>query len=209
VLRDGVNVKPARGLIGIEFGNHPIISGLDWRIIAADASAAESPGEGWRPLIRSGPLVLVAVRDQPARQVWVGFTSPTFPMRKEYPIFWTKVFDWVGGGEEQFSYQPMQSLGREWKLASPAVKPFDPSPGIYRRDDGQQLAMNAIDVKLNNPPQTDWRRKLNAMQTTAAGATEFRPGLLLMSLLLLFASMFFWKRSSAEREVSRPFSGTV
>ena len=130
-------------------------------------------------------------------------------MRKEYPIFWTKVFDWVGGGEEQFSYQRMQSLGREWKLASLPVKPFDPSPGIYRRDDGQQLAMNAIDVRLTNPPHTDWRHNLNAMQTTAAGVTELRPGLLLMSLLLLFASMFFWKRSSIERAYSRPFSGTV
>jgi len=42
---------------------------------------------------------VVAIRQDPIRQVWVGFSSDQFQHRADFVIFWTAVFDWLGDGE--------------------------------------------------------------------------------------------------------------
>jgi hypothetical protein len=194
VLRQGTSAKPTSGRIGIEFGDHPVTAGVDWRAVAEDAVAAESPGEGWTTLLRSGPLVLVAAREQPVRQVWIGFTSAGFPKRKDFVIFWTNVLDWVGQGREEFTADSMQSLGSEWKLQSAPVAGFDPSPGIYRRANSALRAENATDLRFTPPPQADWRAQLASISQSQHAGIDLRPPMLLLAMLLILASTVLWKR---------------
>lgn len=194
VLRAGSSAKPTSGRVGIEFGDHPVIAGVDWRAIAEDAVAAESPGEGWTTLVRSGPLVLVAEREQPVRQVWVGFNSASFPKRKDFVIFWTNVLDWVGQGGEEFTADPMETPGAEWKLQTPDISEFDPAPGIYHRADGALRALNATDFRFSPPPQTDWRTQLASISHSQSTGTDLRPAVLLLALLVLLAATALWKQ---------------
>jgi hypothetical protein len=194
VLRKGTSAKPTSGRVGVEFGDHPVVAGVDWRAVAEDAVAAESPGEGWTTLVRSGPLVLVAVREQPVRQVWIGFHSATFPKRKDFVIFWTNVLDWVGQGGEEFTADPTQSLGAEWKLQTPPLAAFDPSPGIYRRTEGARRALNCANVRFTPPPQTDWRAQLISISHSQSTGIDLRPPMLLVALLLILAATGLWKR---------------
>jgi hypothetical protein len=144
--------------------------------------------------------VLVAVRDTPVRQVWVGFRSPEFPTLKDFVIFWTNVFDWTGQGGDEFDSTPVQMIGPEWKLQTPApAAGFDIPPGVYRRpSDGARCAMNAIDVTFNAPPSMQqaqpWRQKLASLARVHAAGRALQPALLLASMLLILAATMLWKR---------------
>lgn len=199
VLRDGTNAKPSAGTVGVEFGNHPAIAGVDWRAVAADAVAAESPGDGWTTLVRAGPRVLVAARGQPARQVWVGFNSVEFPKSKDFVIFWTNVLSWAGQGDLQFTGESMQTLGDAWQLrTSPIAGGFDVSPGIYARADGSSRAMNALDVKFSSPVHTDWRGRLASQSAMRAGV-GFQSFVWMGALLSILAAGGLWKSRGARQ----------
>jgi hypothetical protein len=43
-----------------------------------------------------GDSVLVAAREQPVREVWVGFQSGDFPRHADFVLFWSNVFNWLG-----------------------------------------------------------------------------------------------------------------
>ena len=201
ILGEGSSAKPTSGRVGVEFGDEPAIAGVDWREVAKDAVAANSPGEGWKTLVSCGPQVLVAVRESPARQVWVGFSSPSFAKLKDYVIFWTNVFDWVGKGGDEFVSEPVQMIGGEWKLETKASsEPFDVPPGIYLRGDGTRRALNASDVRFPPPPRSDGRRQLSLLSKSQPAGIELRPGLLVLAMLLLLGACMLWKRQG-------PFAG--
>jgi hypothetical protein len=196
ILREGSNAKPTNGRVGVEF-DEPVVANVDWREVVKDAVAAQSPGEGWRPVVSCGSQVLVAVRDATARQVWVGFNSPTFPKLKDYVIFWTNVFDYVGQGGDEFTSEPVQMVGSEWKLQTKfAMEPFDILPGIYRRGDGSLRALNATDVHFDPPIQTDWRRKLASVSKPQFAGFDLRPASLIGAMLLLLGASTLWKRQA-------------
>jgi hypothetical protein len=200
ILSQTSSAKPTSGRVGVEFGDHPVIANVDWREVAKDAVAAQAPGDGWTTLERSGDQVLVAVREKPARQVWVGFTSPTFPKLKNFVIFWTNVFDWVGQGGDEFTSEPVNSIGSEWKLeTSSSMESFDITPGIYRRSNGVRRALNAIDVRFDAPPKTDWRRQLASLSRSQGAGSDSRPIFLILAMLLLLGACILWKTRTAFR----------
>ena len=51
---------------------------IDWRAAAVGARAPGPPGDGWLPLVSARGGVLLAVRESPVRQVWVGLVSDAF-----------------------------------------------------------------------------------------------------------------------------------
>jgi hypothetical protein len=198
ILQDGSSAKPTSGRVGVQFGDHPLIANVDWREVVKDAVAVESPGEGWTPMVTGGSQVLVAVREKPARQVWVGFSSPSFPKLKDYVIFWTNVFDWIGQAGDEFTSEPMQQIGGEWKLEkSAATEPFDLPPGIYRRSDGARQALNAIDIRFSPPIQTDWKRQLAALSKSQSAAFDARALALILALFAIATSCMLWKRGGS------------
>ncbi|HEY1628655.1 MAG TPA: hypothetical protein VGF52_02285 [Tepidisphaeraceae bacterium] len=81
--------------------DHPIATDVDWTNVLQDATAAK-PQADWRAIVTAGDRMLVAVRASPARQVWIGFHSPTFPRSSDFVIFWTNILDWVGHGGDAY-----------------------------------------------------------------------------------------------------------
>ncbi len=189
-----------RPAVGRTFWLSIIPSSLAWigkrlRMMPSLGQGRRVDGRRW---LNVGSSILVAIREQPVRQVWVGFESSTFATTsKDCVIFWTNVFDWLGQGGDEFVSEPVQLIGDEWKLQTPALPGVDLSPGIYKRSDGAMRALNATDIRLNPLPQSDWQTHLNAKSITKTAGFDTRPVFLLLALLLVLASAVFWKPLAA------------
>lgn len=153
----------------LEVRLHPITRGIDWEFLRPPLWFAEAPPVGWVTLLTVGGRPAVAVRETPARQVWVGVESDDWPRRAEYVVFWANVFDWVGGGETRFASYPVQRLEGSWRpveqLGTRGSPPVSSTaglwPGLYERvEDGTRRAVNAGDVHYSDPPPMSWRARL-------------------------------------------------
>jgi hypothetical protein len=133
----------------LDVKEHPINESVDWKSAPADFTGTPAPdGEGWRPIVSAGSTPMVAVRDAPTRQVWIGGWSDTFARTSKFVIFWTNVLDWVGRGGESFQTQataavpipePFQS---DWLAKTRGI-----SPGLRKGMDlasGLLLAATAL-----------------------------------------------------------------
>jgi hypothetical protein len=179
---------------------HPVTTSVKWSEVVADATiAARPPGDGWTPIVSVGSATLVAVRESPARQVWVGFASPTFARRANYVVFWTSVFDWIAAGGEpasdEFTARPVQQLGEGWTrrddLCGPAAT-AEPSAGVYQGPAGELVAMNAINIALrtNPPSSSDWSEF--AQSGYERRAFELSSALLIAAMVAMLAAVAAW-----------------
>jgi hypothetical protein len=92
---------------------------VDWDRALAGARV-ESPPEGdWQPLVSAAGIVVVALREEPVKQVWVGFNSDEFAHHADFVIFWSNVFDWLGDGGE--NYQSATAAPVTISLPAPAA----------------------------------------------------------------------------------------
>jgi hypothetical protein len=150
--------------------------------------------------VRSGERALVSVREQPARQIWIGFNSPTFARSADFVIFWTDVFDWLGGtSATEFRTERIWPLDSSWTrdvaLSGEAVT-ADPAPGVYRSPAGELRAMSAIDLAFIDSPSLDWMQRLvSVLRSRRADATsELAPTMLIAALVLIAAAAVLWNR---------------
>jgi hypothetical protein len=137
----------------VQLESSPITDGLDWSAVAGDGRiAVQRPDASWRAVASVTGQVLAAVREQPARQVWVGFRSAAWAGTPDFVLFWSKAFDWVGGGQDAYL---STTVGNEelW-------------PGVYRRA-GHRIAVNAPAVRLEAVTPEDWQNKLAGLAAEA------------------------------------------
>ncbi|HVT87549.1 MAG TPA: hypothetical protein VHD56_01745 [Tepidisphaeraceae bacterium] len=86
--------------------DHPINANLDWsKIIRQGIRVSAAPRQGWQTIAWAGDSPLVAVRENPVRQVWVGVDSDAFSRSTDFVVFWTNVFDWAGQGGDRYVFQ--------------------------------------------------------------------------------------------------------
>lgn len=133
--------------------DHPITTSIDWRAaLSGPATVADFDlGPVWSPLVKVGDSTLVAARESPARQVWIGFDAPNWSSSVDFVIFWTNVLDWAGQGGEEFVGVPLREAGSQWSRVEPPLAGSEPAtavPGLYADGDGNVRAMNAIDVRF-------------------------------------------------------------
>ncbi len=202
--------------------DHPITAALekvDWEVLGRDG-VSEPAGDGWKAVVRISDKTAIAVRETPARQVWIGLSTQKLATSPEFVILWTNIFDWVGGGEEEFVSQTTSQLGTEWNAVEPLPAGLPPGwwPGIYRRSDGALLAVNAPDVELPKNAQTsDWRSRLAAVagEYRAATATRWLTiPLLISALVLMVVATATWrgglkKNAPQPRAYARSTSGAI
>ena len=110
--------------------DHPVTDHVDFAALStAWVSATDPGGDGWTVLVSSEGRPLVAVRESPARQVWIGFHSPDFARTPAFVVLWTNVLDWVGGtGETHYvaTLSPPESIAPAKPQAAAAGAPeFD------------------------------------------------------------------------------------
>ena len=109
---------------------------------------APPPPAGWDAVVSIDRRPAVAVRESPARRVWVGLEADEWPRTPEYVVFWANVFDWLGAGEVTFRSHPVALLEGRWDVVdlaggmggdTGAASCAEPGlwPGVYRRrEDG-------------------------------------------------------------------------
>jgi hypothetical protein len=155
---------------------------------------APVPSGGWTTLVHRGDQVWLAVREAPARQVWMGFDAPEWTRTPDFVVFWASLFDWLGQGTPTYVSQKVGDLGPEW---SPVETSFgDPPlwPGLYRRADGAVAAMNSGLVAPGPVSETNWKDRLG--QLRGDGGRSLSPDLLLAALGCLLWASVTWKRPS-------------
>jgi hypothetical protein len=80
----------------------PLTRDVDWDRALAGANVESPPSAGWQPIVSSAGSVALAAREEPCRQVWVGFSSDEFGHQADFVIFWSNVFNWLGDGGEDY-----------------------------------------------------------------------------------------------------------
>ena len=195
---------------------HPVTAGTRWSF-AEPLRLAAGPAAGWTPVVTLDGRVAVAVRDDPARQVWVGIGSDEWPRSAEYVVFWANVFDWLGGGDVRYVSHPVGRLGGGWVAlelagsARPATRPITPVepglwPGLYRRtEDGALRAVNAGDVRFPDPPAGDDGRERLAGVLDGHARGAARPvsaAVLLAAGACAALAAGLWKRSTGRNLAS-------
>jgi hypothetical protein len=87
----------------------PLTRSVDWDRALAGAKVESPPSADWQPLVSCASVAVVAAREKPFSQVWVGFSSDEFGHQADFVIFWSNVFSWLGDGGED--YQAVSSPG--------------------------------------------------------------------------------------------------
>lgn len=134
VLVSGSISPGDNGELTIDAG-HPVTHSADFSGVRyAGRSTKPPPGDGWRVLVRTaGDVPVLAVREKPVRQVWVGFDSSVLADRADYVVFWTDVFDWLAGAGG-YSAEPVRDGLSPVRVADVNL---EASPGVYR--DGTRM----------------------------------------------------------------------
>jgi len=188
----------------LKVADHPITRSItDWPAVLKDAAGAPAPGDlTWTTLISIDGQPLLAAREQPLRQVWVGFSSQSFPASPDFVIFWTSVFNWLGQGGQAYASHPIAQLPSGWWVPLPPAPPtasYEPGlwPGVYSRGEGVLRAVNAVDVRIPPLPATDWRGALSRMGSASWRTGADRPlavPLIFLALAAMVASVITWRR---------------
>lgn len=195
---------------------HPVTESIDWpKLMAAVPLGAPSPPpEGWEPVVGEAGAAWVAVREAPARQVWVGFpqTGP-WTGREEFVYFWANLLNWLGDGGETYASTPVGPVEGQW---TPAEGPATASgrspamwPGLYRDSQGVLRAFNAPDVPAEPPQVKPWRERLAAYRSTARRGVGLAPGLLCAATACVLVAALTWKREERRALARAGRSGPV
>lgn len=133
ILAPGADIQRSSGPLLVK--DHPITQDVDWQKMEI-TGATPAPDE-WDPLVTVDGQAIVAVRTEPARQVWIGFDLDAWAAKPQFVIFWTNVVDWVGQGEEHFTSEPVEDLN---------------PPGIRVDAGGARHAANAFAERVTPSP---------------------------------------------------------
>jgi len=180
---------------------HPIVEH-----VSAFATSSNIPrrsnGVAWEDIVVANGQAIVSVREKPARQVRVAFDWPEFARSPDFVIFWTNVLNWVGGGAgEEWEARPVQQLSADW--ASVDSSPGELWPGLYRRGDGELLAMNATDVDVS-PLLADAAQETPSEMKTSGRSAQLLGRLLLSGVFAGVAiAVLAWPRTYSAKSPAR------
>ncbi|MDB5330455.1 MAG: hypothetical protein JWP03_1606 [Phycisphaerales bacterium] len=193
-----IGVDHASG--SVTAAEHLIAKDVDWAGFPGDVRMAGAAPEGWTSIVSMGSKVIVAVRTQPARQVWVGFEPGAWSATPDYVVFWANVLNWAGSGQERFAGHPLSEFEERWKRVSEQtmVAGMAPGewPGLFESADGTRRAFNAT---AEPPPPLvratgNWRQKLASAAAPRRAGADAGPLLLVLAMACLAGSAATWKR---------------
>ena len=178
----------------------PLTDHVSWDQLPMPVRISDDPPPGWTPIVSINGRAIIATRPDAPRQVWIGFDAPDWPRTTDYVVFWTNVFDWAGGGGEQFVGHPLGDWTPEWKPTDPAHPEPGAWPGLYHRSDGALRAFNAPDVIIPVPPRADWRSRVASLKESA-GLKLSGPLLVAVAGCLAIAAGLWKKPRRSERDL--------
>jgi hypothetical protein len=183
---------PVQSSQGLHVATSPFSTAdVNWDDILSNATASRTGPEGdWVPIVTVGKFVLVAARDRPVRQVWVGFQAQGFADRADFVVFWGEVFNWLGNAGPVFSAQNCPSPDGSWV------------PVLYQAPDGAVTAYNAPPIPDRLAEHLEWRDNLAKLPPRLrVGERPFSSELLLGALLLVCIAAATWRVGTTEEEM--------
>ncbi len=202
ILSEGASVAPSGPNDDAMVREHPITAAIDdWTALTRTNTAGGAPDEpGWANLVTIGGRAVLAVRESPARQVWVGFDAESAAATPQFVIFWTNVLDWVGQVGQMFVASPVRRLSDEWKRIESTATPEGLEagwwPGLYQR--GEELvAVNAVDLRLAPGHGDDGLLKMGGLAADLQSqwrGVPLTPWLLVLSLVCMAVAALAWRR---------------
>ena len=193
--------RPAAKVLAIDTA-HPVTRTADLRELVTAPRVGGGPADdgrgAWRTLVRDGDDVLLAVRESPARQAWVGVDTTAIAGSPAFVVLWTDLLDWLGGGAAAWTNGP-------WRDGLTPADAADASlaagPGFYRDGDRTvAVAMPAVRSGDVAPP-------VPLPTSVMTGTVSLSPPLLLVALALVVAGlglMTFTGRREASPGLTRP-----
>ncbi len=181
------------------------IESLDWPTILAGTTVWPAPGKDWRAIVSAGGAAIVAVRDEPVRQAWVGFRASGFARRPDFVVFWSAIFDWLGGaGSPDYTSEKIGPLAGNWRLQEPAGLSLSAGdaglvPGLYKSGDGKLVAVNASAPPISSPSPGDGPAKLNALAALHNQSAPLAGATLLSAMGLIGLSAATWRNAKPGR----------
>ncbi len=146
------------------------------------AGSATMPA-GFSPIVSTPRGVVVAMRDQPRRAVWVNAQILDWEKTPDFVVFFANAFDWLAGDELRFEAIPPAELGGDWRAVETANRSVDSGewPGLYRSTStGKLVAVNAGEY-----PPVD-----RGIDSAAAVARQGGVGIRRIDSWLLLAALF-------------------
>jgi hypothetical protein len=101
---------------------------------------------GFSPIVSVASGIIVAVREQPRRAVWINAQLWDWEKTDDFVIFFATALDWLAGDQPAFAASAPAELGAGWKPAGGTGLLTQPGewPGMYRSESSQDLiAVNA------------------------------------------------------------------
>ncbi len=197
-----VLAKLGAGVSGaVTVAAHPITAALervDWQAMTA-GGAGELPAGDWKLLVRVGERAILAAREAPNRQVWVGFDTRLMASQPEFVVMWSAIFDWVGEGGEEFAARTTGRMEKGWGLIDGSLGNREPGwwPALYRRADGVMVGVNAPDVILPEVAgNSGWRTEIAELAReyrNGGGVTWLTTWLILGAMGLMLVAAMTWR----------------
>jgi hypothetical protein len=191
VVEDGTEILAVLGPVEVE---GPLqFPGVDWQSALAGASVAKAP-PGWQPAVLAGGRTVVAIQSDKTRRAWVGISSDIFPREAGFVVFWTEIFDWLGGGVPEFASSPPAPLSENWRRVDPSTPTDEPglAAGLYENDRGRMLAVNAGLPAVTEPAPAESEESILSVLQSALHYTMPGPYLLLAAIGLSALALMCW-----------------
>ncbi len=182
----------------VQRSEHPLTAAVS--SFPSAPPAAEPPvAGGWTTIISIEGKTLVAIRESPVRQVWIGFNDEKWATSPSFVVFWTNVFNWVGQGVEAFDSQPAAQLAGQWSLVRGDGNRAEPGlwPGVWRDGQGTLRAVNAGRIEAPSAPGGDWHeslRDLAARHFPNRSGTAISSVLIILALAAMLLAAATWRR---------------
>jgi hypothetical protein len=195
------SVTPHRLIVA----DHPITRGIDFTTIESMALAEDVsgtlPAPGWQTILSAGDAVLIAVRegDAGATQVRIRLTGEQWSALAREPAFvhlMAAAFSWCGRvSDPSVGYREQSLPDVSDARRMPEILPISvsadmrglavvdgPVPGVYREDDGGEIALNAVE-----PPEPEQFRVPLGIGPIPEfrPMSDFRPLLALLAIALI------------------------
>jgi hypothetical protein len=181
---------PADGAWAV--ADHPITRRVPFTTTPVRAVAALPAGAGWRAVVSRGDVVYIAVRDQPARQVWVGVDLDAWSLTPSFPLFVAQAIDWTVDAADAGGLDAVPVADR----------PDAKAPAILTDDAGRRVAVNVpAPTGSGAAMQRDgWdAARLSAQLAKAPGATvDLTPAFAGAAAALVLAASLVAARRAAD-----------
>jgi hypothetical protein len=147
------------------------------------------------PVVWIDGSAVVAVRDQPSRQILVRGDFKTWEKTPDFVVFFANAFGWLAGNQSQYAAISPAALGQGWSSTDASHAPGT-WPGVYRSDTGSITAVNAgtyPSEPLANDNATDNKTttRTNPLPTTTSD-TSLTAAVICVALGCLLLAAFVW-----------------